>query len=261
MTSLLALLSLVIGEPAVATSVVGTVELDDGKTQTALVRFALVPEGSTVTTHANSRATLRIPDGSELRLGPDTRASLGVLVMRQPAANRTTRVKLWTGRIWAGVMGLFGNEAAFDVETENAVAGVRGTAFWTIKEQARTDFVTDYGSLKVQLGDQSRELVGPGAALSANDGRLGEPTLFDPAALRRLRGEVGGAGAALRGMLGSGRGPGGRRLAGGATPARPSDADVNPPDRLVDTPIATHDASELIRGVAQITVKVRLPNE
>ncbi|MEO0815145.1 MAG: FecR family protein [Myxococcota bacterium] len=36
---------------------------------------------------------------------------------------------MFFGRVWASVTSLFGDDSSFEVETENAVAGVRGTKF------------------------------------------------------------------------------------------------------------------------------------
>ena len=250
------LFALTVQDPATAISVIGQVEVDTGKNMIALQRFDEVDEGTTIITHDDSFATLRLPSGSQLRLAPNTQVRLGTVTLRQPASNRTTKLKLKVGRIWAGVMGLFGNEASFEVTTTNAVAGVRGTAFWAAVDGQGERFVVDHGSLKIGLGDTSLALDGPGAVADITGGRLqplSRMSRLDVAALRNL---TGGPGASLHYRFNSNVG---RSLTPFASTRKsPSFA---APDIVKDGPLGVASVSDQLRGGADIIVRVIPPTE
>ncbi len=260
MTHLTLLLALQLGTPAVAVSVVGTVEVDNGAASLPLQRFDEVPEGSTVVTHADGRLTLRLADGTELRLGPSTRLSLGKLETRSPPANRTSRVKLITGRIWAGVMGLFGSEARFEVETDNAVAGVRGTGLFATREGKTSSFILGHGAADVERDGARDRLAGPGAGVEVGEGGGTRLLQLDRRELDRLRRDVGGSALLLADtfvQVASRRTISAARAFAGADAGR--SRFVNP-GGLVDSPVRAFTAADQIRGTAEITVRVRLPN-
>ena len=81
-------------------------------------------EGDLVQTGPDSRVEIAMATGSVLRLGPDARLEL----RSAPASGKAFSAKLWLGSVWAKVHKLLQDET-FHVETENAVAGVRGTEF------------------------------------------------------------------------------------------------------------------------------------
>jgi len=65
-----------------------------------------------------------------LRLGPDSKLRLKEATL-SPKKKKVKKfsARLMVGRMWASVTKLFGKESRFEVETPNAVAGVRGTVF------------------------------------------------------------------------------------------------------------------------------------
>jgi hypothetical protein len=81
-------------------------------------------EGDAVQTGSDSRLEIYISDGSVLRVGENTKLELRVA----PPAGKMFAARLWLGAVWAKVHKLLSDES-FHVETENAVAGVRGTEF------------------------------------------------------------------------------------------------------------------------------------
>jgi hypothetical protein len=189
--------SLALGTPAVAVSVLGRVEMRVGNAYSTLERFAQVPEAATVITHKDALASLRLASGSLLRLGPETELTLSRLDHGTPAARRQEGFKVKVGRIWAGVLRLLGGESRFEVATDNAVAGVRGTAFFVSAEGGRTSFVVDHGTLAISQGTSEIELDGPGAALEVGVGDPGSISHLSGPSLAALRESVGGARAAL----------------------------------------------------------------
>lgn len=123
-----------------ATSSVGSVSYVEGQVLRAraksqsfnrLKRGAKLYEGDVLKTKAKSKFEARLKDGSMLRLGADTQLQLRTLSFdrSEPRRKKKVRAKLFFGRVWASVTSLFGSESSFEVETPNAVAGVRGTQF------------------------------------------------------------------------------------------------------------------------------------
>jgi hypothetical protein len=112
----------------VASLVEGKVELGHGGGWRPLAEGAAVLEGDQVRTDAGARAELLLPDGSKVRLGPRSQASLDALRVKGAERERVS-VGLALGRLWARVAKSAGGERNFEVATHNGVAGVRGTAF------------------------------------------------------------------------------------------------------------------------------------
>jgi hypothetical protein len=86
-----------------------------------------VVEGDRIETAKGAKLELTLADKSVLRLD-------GATVFTLKAANvgaSGTQVtgKITVGRIWAKVASVLGGSSHFDIETQNAVAGVRGTTF------------------------------------------------------------------------------------------------------------------------------------
>jgi hypothetical protein len=100
----------------------------DGEAKThALKKDAIVWEGDVVATSAVSKVELTLKDGSVIRVGPASRLQLKSIYFVEN--QKKYSFKLFFGRIWSKVSALVGNDAKFEIETDNAVAGVRGTTF------------------------------------------------------------------------------------------------------------------------------------
>jgi len=94
----------------------------------ALQKGAVVRVGDVVETDPGAKLELEMTDGSVLRIGPASRLELKAAHFGA-AGEKTFSAKLLFGRVWSKVSGLVGRESKFEVETDNAVAGVRGTTF------------------------------------------------------------------------------------------------------------------------------------
>ncbi len=81
-------------------------------------------EGDTVQTPPGGRLEISVANGTVIRLGESSRLLLGTA----PAAGHAFSAKLFLGNLWTRVHKLLAAET-FHVETENGVAGVRGTEF------------------------------------------------------------------------------------------------------------------------------------
>lgn len=87
-------------------------------------------QGDLVTTGKRSRVELTLKDGSIVRLGGDSRLRLAkTKVNKVNTHKKEVALKLFVGRLWTNVTSIFGSSSKFEVETDNAVAGVRGTVF------------------------------------------------------------------------------------------------------------------------------------
>lgn len=168
----------------------------------ALSVGAPVAAGDEVATGAGSRLELTLADRSVVRLGPSSKLTLREAEVEGQGEKKFS-AKLLFGKLWAKVASTLGGESHFDVETENAVAGVRGTIFRVDARHDRSVLVRVYaGAVAVAAmnrlpqmahGTTRHEVAGPTEVdkrtyeklvakmmqvrVSAS-GELGEPTSF-----------------------------------------------------------------------------------
>jgi hypothetical protein len=93
-------------------------------------------QGDVLETGRRTRLEVKLADGSVLRLGPSSRAAVQGATFGKTVEDRKVSAKLLVGKVWANVAKAVGGEQRFEIQTENAVAGVRGTTF-------RVDAATD----------------------------------------------------------------------------------------------------------------------
>lgn len=85
--------------------------------------------GSTLKTGEGARAELTFPDGSIVRVGPASELKLEGAAYDGKTKEQQVEATLVGGKAWAKVSKLVGDDSKFNVKTQNAVAGVRGTIF------------------------------------------------------------------------------------------------------------------------------------
>ncbi len=85
-------------------------------------------KGDYIRTKKKSRVELRFRDRSVVRLGPKTTLQLKEASFAGKQKKKVSGL-VKAGRAWANVHKYVSGKAAFDLRTENAVAGVRGTVF------------------------------------------------------------------------------------------------------------------------------------
>jgi ferric-dicitrate binding protein FerR (iron transport regulator) len=120
-------------------------------------------EGDEIETRRQTRLELTLRDGSVIRLGPATRMRLDTAAFGRPPEERRVFVRLLLGTLWAKVARALGGEARFEVRTENAVAGVRGTTFRVDASHDRSVVVRVYsGTVAVAGGGLPRPEHGDG---------------------------------------------------------------------------------------------------
>jgi hypothetical protein len=114
-------------------------------------------QGDVVETARRTRIELTLADGSVLRLGPLSRVELDAAAFGKGPDDRKVSAKLRVGNVWANVTRAVGGEARFEVRTENAVAGVRGTTFRVDANYDRSVVVKVYaGAVAVAAGKLPR---------------------------------------------------------------------------------------------------------
>jgi hypothetical protein len=157
-----------------------------------------VAQGDILTTEADSRLELKFADASVLRVGPRAKLQLSAAHFGGGPSRRQLTAKLFFGSLWAKVTSVIQGEQKFQIETENAVAGVRGTTFRVDARSDRSVLVRVYdGAVAVSKSRSSggkpgeRPTTGVGTGSAARGGR---PTTG-----------VGTGSAAGGGRAGSGR--------------------------------------------------------
>ena len=161
-----------------------------------------VSQGDTVETRQGARLEIRFSDNSVLRLGPSARLQLAEAYFGGSARRRLS-ARLFFGKLWAKVTSVIQGEQKFQIETENAVAGVRGTTFRMDANQDKSVLVRVYdGTVAVGTGPplgaparERREVEGPREVtreqweklvgrqmqiLISADGTPGDPEEFSP---------------------------------------------------------------------------------
>jgi hypothetical protein len=133
-----------------------------GKTE-QLAQGSPLREGDEVATQKRTRLELTLADGSVVRLGPLARARLETAAFGKSVEERKVSARLLVGNVWANVAKAVGGESRFEVKTENAVAGVRGTTFRVDAAHDRSVVVRVYsGTVAVAGGGLPRPEHKPG---------------------------------------------------------------------------------------------------
>ena len=123
-----------------------------------------VYQGDLLETQKRTRLEVKLADQSVLRLGPSSKAEVAAAAFGKNVEERNVSAKLVVGKVWANVAKAVGGEQRFEVKTENAVAGVRGTTFRVDAATDRSVVVKVYsGTVAVASGPIPRpEHQGPG---------------------------------------------------------------------------------------------------
>lgn len=90
---------------------------------------AMLKNGDQVKTGCQSRIELILPDSSRLRFADNTRFRIMNIEVNEQTAQRNVKVHVILGKTWANVSKTLGVKSDFELSSENAVAGVRGTVY------------------------------------------------------------------------------------------------------------------------------------
>ncbi len=149
-----------------------------------LARGAAIRPGDVLETRRRTRLEVTLADGSTLRLGPSSRAVVAAASFGKTVEDRDVSAKLLVGQVWANVAKAVGGAARFEVRTENAVAGVRGTTFRVDASKDRSVVVRVYsGTVAVAQGSVPRREHGD--AKDGKDGSRGRTQVAGPQEVSR----------------------------------------------------------------------------
>ncbi len=187
-----------LGAPASAISVDGQVTFEVDGIVNTVEKFDEIPERAIVTTGPDSSVSLRFKSGSMVRLASLTQIELAELVHGATAGKRKEKIKVLTGRLWARIMKLLGQDSHFEIITKHAAAGVRGTAFWVSTDSQGTQFTIDHGQVAVQSTTGAQKVLnGAGASASIGDDGNARTLTLSAQAIENLRLEVNGSASSM----------------------------------------------------------------
>ncbi|MBW1809848.1 MAG: FecR domain-containing protein [Deltaproteobacteria bacterium] len=151
-----------------------------------------IVEGDKLQTGTKSRLKVLFTDDALLCLGSNSSVTIKSHLFDLKKNKRHTRVFLNSGKLRALVQKMVGDTRAdFEVETSNAVAGVRGTEFVLVAAGADTKLYTLSGSVELQGVDGERVLVAAGQGSRINpEGKADDAVVVAAAELKRVRSET-----------------------------------------------------------------------
>jgi len=128
-------------------------------------------DGTTLKTDAAGEAIIHFPDGSEARLDPNTTVVIEKANYNNDDSSLVVRLSLSAGRVWSKVISLSTPESEWRVDTANAVATVRGTAFGTEYLNGDSNFVGSENNvgIKAKNPDTGEEVDGTETELTQED--------------------------------------------------------------------------------------------
>lgn len=139
-----------------------------GKDYIKVEAGAQIKDGARLRTDADGSARLKYTDGSLLEIKPQSE-----LIVRAAQAERPSGVVLFIGRVWAKIARSVAGETSFEVQSANAVAGVRGTEFEVgVGLDGSARVLVSEGEVKV-AGESREESVRGGQAIESDQDRLG----------------------------------------------------------------------------------------
>ena len=218
----LILVAMLLSAAAHAQTVVGSVTELTGSAQvtrggaTSPVTGAMpVDLHDSLTTAADSHLTIRLNDGSTLSLSEMSTLDINEQVIGPNGVRQSTKVGLLAGRVYAAVSSAISGSGTptFQVNTPNAIAGVRGTSFNVSYASASPVCgdrpSSDVGVMVGEVGVSNANGAGGGVIVSPGYETVvcaGEPPL--PPGPLGLAGDGTGSGA-TRGYSGAQPGTGG----------------------------------------------------
>ena len=148
----------------------------------AVQKGQLLQEGDSLKVPANGFVSVRLADGSLVRVQSESDVELRQMRRKGRAGSLQSVLDLREGGVEASVTKQAQSERRFEVRTPAASTSVRGTQFMVLTDaKGQTAAAVDEGSVAVQSGQPSTLLKpGQGVAVSA-DGKLGKAAPMLPA--------------------------------------------------------------------------------
>jgi ferric-dicitrate binding protein FerR (iron transport regulator) len=151
------------GNDAVVTVLQGTAQIfNKGDTRgRALKKGDTIKKDQEVRVAEKSRLEIRFPDGTVIRLSEKSQLKMSELSFNKKTENKNVKVNLSIGKLWAKVKKLATPDSSVEVQTSNAVAGVRGTVYRVNVEEDKSALVKVYDGT-VYVANPPRDASKPG---------------------------------------------------------------------------------------------------
>lgn len=127
-----------------------------------------------IITGADGQVTLKLADDSEIRLQPNTRASIAVLKRNPASGARDIAFNLLQGRLETDVTPGKGDNSKFSIVTPNVSLGIRGTSFRASAQDGSASTEVLEGRVDASTR-QAAVAVNKGFGTKANQGRPPAP--------------------------------------------------------------------------------------
>jgi len=117
----------------------------------------MVGVGDELRTPKDVSIELLFPDGSVIKIAPETHIVIKDFGIIETTKLSTSTIKLMKGKVRAFVYPLINKSSRFNIETENATVGVRGTDFGVTHDlkNSKTKLVCLVGEVGVQSNDEA----------------------------------------------------------------------------------------------------------
>jgi hypothetical protein len=122
---------------------------DKGKAAPLSIKSA-VEQGDVLETGPTGKLEVTLADKSALRLGPSSKLRVEAAAFTD--TTRDFKATLLLGKVWSKVTSVFGADRNFEVRTERAVAGVRGTVFRVDADRTKSVLVKVYAGTVAVAG-------------------------------------------------------------------------------------------------------------
>jgi hypothetical protein len=110
-----------------------------------------VTQGDVIRTKTGGKAQIKFQDDSVITVAPDSRVALNEYVYEPEKNQRNASIKIFNGLVHTVVNKVFNQEKPdFNVETQTAIIGVRGTDYYTLVAPAVTDVYNNTGVTEVR---------------------------------------------------------------------------------------------------------------
>lgn len=185
---------------AVFTSVKGKVEVrKTGKKNREVKKDSTASVGDRIVASKDANATLRLFDGSELKIDPKTDFRLTKLT--EGEKDKNIGFKLLAGKLWAKVKKLTSRHSSFEIEAGGVVCGVRGTEYSVQydPETGKVTLVVDDGTVWTDSNGQTHTFNAGEGGSFLNGNLLGN---LDNSGNGNDKGNGNGLGLGLGGGLG-----------------------------------------------------------
>lgn len=118
-----------------------------------------VSQGDKIKTDENGVASIYFPDGSVARLDTSTEITIDAANYDQSDKSLVVKIFVSIGKVWSKIVDLATPNSSWQVESSNAVATVRGTAFGVQVVDGSTEIIGSENNVSVQVKDSQNNIL------------------------------------------------------------------------------------------------------